>query len=91
VIEPKETDLHFFQMNVLAFWHRLRAAQHGYLSVSESIERHYELIKQILESYGILMTRKQVRRSMDRFREEGVEGTADALLRDIPRRNLSVA
>ncbi len=91
VIEPKETDLHFFQMNVLAFWHRLRAAQHGYVSVSESIERHYELIKKILESYGITMTRKQVRRSVDRFREAGVEGTVDALLRDVPRRSLSVA
>ena len=91
VIEPKETDLHFFEMNVLAFWQRLRAAQHGYVSVTESIERNYDLIKQVLESYGILMTRKQVRQGVDRLRDEDMEESADVLLKDVPRRDLNVA
>src|SRR5262249_45752616 len=68
VIEPKETDLDFFQMNVLDFRNRLHAAQHGYVSVSESLERNFDLLRQILESYGLLMTRKQLRQSVDRLR-----------------------
>lgn len=91
VIEPKETDLQFFQMNVLAFWERLRAARYGYVSVTESIERNYDLMKQILGSYGILMTRKQVRQGMDRLREEEIEASAEVLLEDVPRRDLNVA
>ncbi len=91
VVEPKETDLHFFQMNVLAFWHRLLAAQHGYVSVTESLERNFDLIKQVMESYGILMTRKQVRQGVDRLRDQDIEDSSDVLLRDVPRRNLNVA
>jgi len=56
VIEPKETDAHFFQLSAMSYWQRMRAAQYGYVSVTESIQQNYELIKQILESYGILMT-----------------------------------
>lgn len=91
VIEPKETDLDFFQMNLLDFRNRLRAALHGYMSVSESLERNFDLIKQILESYGILMTRKQLRQSVDRLKGEDPEESSDVLLEDIPRRNLNVA
>ena len=39
VIEPKETDRHFFQLSAMAYWQRLRAAQYGYVSVTESIEQ----------------------------------------------------
>ncbi|GIW40736.1 MAG: patatin [Candidatus Binatia bacterium] len=91
VIEPKETDLQFFRMNVLAFWHRLRAAQHGYLSVTDSLDQNFDLLKRILESYGILMTRKAARTAVDRLRDEELEQSADVLLEDVPRRNLSVA
>ncbi len=91
VIEPKESDVHFFRLNALAYWQRLRAAQYGYISVTESIQQNYELIKQILESYGILMTRRQVREGVERFREEDTEKTSRVLTNDVPRRNLSVA
>ncbi len=91
VIEPKETDLHFFELSALAFWHRVAAANHGYLSVSESIEQNYDLIKQILASYGISMTRKQVRAGVERIREEGEETASDVLTEEAPRRNLRVA
>lgn len=91
VIEPKETDLHFFQMSAMAFWHRLQAAQHGYFSVTDSLDHNYDLIKQILERYGILMTRKKIRQAVDRMREQDLEDSSDVLLEDVPRRNLSVA
>lgn len=92
VIEPRETDLHLFQMNPLAYWERLRAAQLGYISVTESIEQHYELIKPILESYGITMTRREVRHGVERIKaeEDLAEGT-EVLTREVPRRRLSVA
>ncbi len=91
VIEPKESDVHFFRLNALAYWQRLRAAQYGYISVTESIQQNYDLIKQILESYGILMTRRQVREGVERIREEDIEQTSQVLTHDVPRRNLSVA
>ena len=70
---------------------RLRAAQYGYVSVTESIQQNYELIKQILESYGISMTRRQVRAGVERIREESIEEASKVLTDDVPRRNLSVA
>jgi NTE family protein len=91
VIEPKETDLNFFQLSALNYWERIRAAQYGYVSVTESIDQNYDLIKQILESYGISMTRKQVRAGVERIREESAEDASEVLTHDVPRRTLSVA
>ena len=91
VIEPKETDVHFFELSTMAYWQRLRAAQYGYISVTESIQQNYELIKQILDSYGILMTRRQVRAGVERIREDDGEQASEVLTNDIPRRDLNVA
>jgi predicted acylesterase/phospholipase RssA len=91
VIEPKETDLHFFQLSAMAYWERLRAAQLGYVSVSESIEQHYDLIKPILERYGITMSRREARLGVDKIRAEDVAEATDVLTREVPRRKLSVA
>lgn len=91
VIEPKETDVYFFQMNALAYWQRLRAAQLGYASVTESIGRNYELIKAILERYGVTMTRREVRQGMDKIRDRDVAEATEVLTREVPRQRLSVA
>lgn len=91
VIEPRETDYHFFELSALAFWQRVAAANHGYISVSQSIEQNYDLMKQILASYGISMTRKQVRAGVERIREAGEEEASDVLTEESPRRNLHVA
>jgi NTE family protein len=91
VIEPKETDLRFFQLSAMAYWQRLRAGQYGYLSVTESIQQNYDLIKQILETYGILMTRRQVRAGVERLRDEDSEEASKVLTDDVPRRNLRIA
>ncbi len=91
VIEPKESDQHFFQMSALAYWQRAIAAQHGYISVTQSIEQNYELIKPILEGYGIAITRRTARAGVDRLRADNEDEASDVLTREIPRRNLSVA
>jgi NTE family protein len=91
VIEPKETERHVFQLSAMAYWQRLPAAQYGYISVTESIQQNYDLIKQILEVYGILMTRTQVRAGIESLRDDNEEEASKVLLRDVPRRNLSVA
>jgi NTE family protein len=91
VVEPKETDVSFFRLNVFSYWERLRAAQLGYLSVTESIEQNYDLIRPMLERYGITMTRREVRQGVERIREEELEEATGVLTREVPRRKLSVA
>lgn len=91
VIEPTEDDQHFFQMSALAYWQRLVAANHGYVSVSDSISQNYDLIRQILESYGILMTRKQADAGVERILEEGAEESSSVLTDEVPKRRLHVA
>src|SRR5437016_4581236 len=92
LLEPGETDLAFFKMAPLNLWAGRSAGAHGYLSVTQAIEAHYEMIRQILASYGVLMTRKEVREGLERLlRNEPSDGPEDVLLRDVPRRNLHVA
>ena len=92
LLEPGETDLAFFKMAPLNLWASRSAGAHGYLSVTQSIETHYELIRQILQSYGILMTRREVREGLERLLQtETTDAPDDVLLRDVPKRNLHVA
>jgi predicted acylesterase/phospholipase RssA len=92
LLEPGETDLAFFKMAPLNLWASRSAGAHGYLSVTQSIEAHYELIRQMLQSYGVLMTRKEVREGLERLlRTEPAEAPDEVLLRDVPKRNLHVA
>jgi NTE family protein len=92
LIEPTERDLAFFQMAPVNFWQGQMAGRHGYLSVTQSIENHYDIIKQILQRHGILMTRKDVREGLERIRKATDVGAVDdVLLRDVPRRDLNVA
>jgi NTE family protein len=92
LLEPGETDLTFFKMAPLNIWQGRSAGAHGYLSVTQSIEAHYELIRQILGTYGILMTRKEVREGLERLlRTEPSEAPDEVLLRDVPKRDLHVA
>ena len=52
---------------------RRRAAEHGYFSVSQSIERQFERIRQILESYGIQITRRETRERLAQIRRSVAE------------------
>jgi predicted acylesterase/phospholipase RssA len=60
LIEPKEDDSTFFEMNPFSFWNRARAARHGFASVKNTIEGRFEEVSRILASYGIQMTRDVV-------------------------------
>jgi len=92
LLEPAETDLAFFKMAALDFWASRSAGAHGYLSVTQSIETHYELMRQILQTYGIQMTRRDVREGLERLtRAEASESPDDILMRDVPKRSLHVA
>ena len=58
----------------------------------QAIEAHYEMIRQILASYGVLMTRREVREGLERLpRNEPSDGPEDVLPRDVPKRELRVA
>ncbi len=92
LIEPAETDLAFFQMAPLNLWAGHSAGAHGYLSVSETVESHYDLIRQILQSCGVQMTRKEVREGLERLMtSDPSQAPDDVLLREVPKRNLQVA
>src|SRR5262245_14442632 len=92
LVEPAETDLTFFNMAPLNLWAGRSAGAHGYLSVTETVESHYELIRQILQSYGVQMTRKEVRSGLERLLTTDDEAASDdVLLRDVPKRDLHVA
>ncbi|MBI2066998.1 MAG: patatin-like phospholipase family protein [Deltaproteobacteria bacterium] len=60
LIEPKEDDPVFFEMNPFSFWSRAQAAQHGFNSVRQTIRARYDEVEKILSSYGITMTQELV-------------------------------
>jgi hypothetical protein len=92
LIEPTETDQVFFNMAPLNFWASRSAGAHGYVSVTETVESHYDLIRQILQSYGVQMTRKEVREGLERLlASETAEAPDEVLLREVPKRTLHVA
>ena len=69
LIEPSETDVTFFNLNPLAFWRRAEAAEHGFSSVKEAIERHHERISRILARYGIGTNLDRLRRNTEMIRQ----------------------
>ncbi len=92
LIEPTDTDYVFFKMQPLNLFAGRSAGAHGYVSVTQSIEAHYDLIRQILQSYGVQMTRKEVREGLERLSQtERGEAPDDVLLRNVPKRDLHVA
>lgn len=65
LIEPREDELDFFDMNPLYFWNRAKAAKLGFNSVSETVQRHYKTIEPILKAYGIEMSSEQVEEDLE--------------------------
>ncbi len=92
VIEPAEADTHMFSTNPLSLWDGPRAGKLGYTSVTHSIDTHYDKFKRVLRSYGILMTRREVREGLEKMNRGAFSrGSAEVLLRNVPRRELDVA
>jgi predicted acylesterase/phospholipase RssA len=69
LIEPTETDARFFHANPLAFWGRVEAAHHGFVTVKEDIERSFERVERILASYGIEASLERLQSGVEQMRE----------------------
>ncbi len=92
LIEPKEDDFIFFDMNPFTFWNRAKAARLGFDSVRESIEEHFDKIAAILSSYGIEMTREVV--AQDEAKMQKAANDEEAIMNVLegasPKRRLRV-
>ena len=71
LIEPKEDDTAFFEMNPLTFWNRAKAARLGFESVRRSIAHRYPEIKRILNSYGIEMSDDKIQADISSMARSG--------------------
>lgn len=78
LIEPTETDSKFFEINPLDFWKRAEAAEHGFMSVKESLERHYPQLLRIFRAYDLEVSLDSMREAAAAIRTS--EPDDDALL-----------
>jgi predicted acylesterase/phospholipase RssA len=53
VIEARESDEQFFDLNPLAFWKRADAIRHGFNSVRQTLDEHSSVLGPLFESYGL--------------------------------------
>ena len=77
LVEPKDDDKAFFDLNPLMFSNRIRAACLGFESVMGSIEEHYGNVRDIFARYEIKMTKKRVARESGFLKNAG--GDAEKL------------
>ena len=70
LLEPRERDADFFNVNPLAFWKRADAIQHGFESVRTTIEQNFDVVAEVLGQYGFEMSRDAARRKAERVRAE---------------------
>lgn len=92
LIEPKEDDIDFFELNPLFFWNRAKSASHGFDSVSRSIERKFDQIASVLERHGVEMTRDVVRMDTSKIEKSQFDDKVimDVLEHPQPKRRLRV-
>lgn len=67
LVEPKEDESDFFELNPLFFWNRAKAANHGFDSVVRSIEAKYESVASLLKKYGMQISRDTIRKDKRRM------------------------
>lgn len=70
LLEPRESDVEFFNVNPLAFWKRADAIQHGFESVRMTLEQNFDAVSDVLGHYGLEMSRDAARKKADRVRAE---------------------
>jgi predicted acylesterase/phospholipase RssA len=70
LLEPRERDAEFFNVNPLAFWKRADAIQHGFESVRLTLEQNFDAVQEVLAHYGLEMSRDAARRKAERVRTE---------------------
>jgi predicted acylesterase/phospholipase RssA len=71
VIEARESDEQFFDLNPLNFWKRSEAIQHGFESVRRTLADHAEVLGPLFESYGL-----ELRPTPARSRDAQVPGSS---------------
>jgi len=68
LLEPREMDSDFFEVNPLAFWKRAAAIEHGFQSVRNTVEQNYDQLQEVLQRYGLELDRDAARRKAARAR-----------------------
>ena len=71
LIEPRSDDAAFFALNPLSLKNRIEAAKLGYESVRNSIDDHFDKLKELLGVYGIGMNRRGVEEAYRRISRPG--------------------
>lgn len=69
LIEPKDNEGDFFELNPLFFWNRAKAASQGFESVSKSIDESFDIISPILKQHGLEMTKEVVKLDQQAIRQ----------------------
>jgi NTE family protein len=79
LLEPREHDSKFFEVNPMAFWKRNDAIQHGFDSVRNTIEQNFDQLCDVLGRHGLEMNRAAARRKAERSRAaRGWDGEDEA-------------
>jgi NTE family protein len=68
LLEPREHDSEFFDINPMAFWKRADAIREGFESVRGTIDHHFDELEQVLAPYGLHMDAKIAKRRASRLR-----------------------
>jgi len=85
VIEPTSYEYRFFDINPLAFWKRIQAAQQGFYSVQHSIKRKAKEIEEVLAPYGIELSSKYIDEDLRSLkRAEDLQDVSDILQTPAP-------
>jgi predicted acylesterase/phospholipase RssA len=79
LLEPRERDAKFFDLNPMAFWKRGEAIQHGFESVRMTIEQNFDQLRAVFGRYGVELDREAARRRAEQIRaERGWKGAPEA-------------
>jgi len=90
LIEPEPWDYGFFRMNPLAFWERMKAAEYGFASVKDDLERDYPIIKKVLSSYGFETTMLYLQQSAEKIEKNKGESTLEILSQTKVKKDIKV-
>lgn len=89
LLEPREFDADFFDVNPIAFWKRSDAIEHGFESVRLTIEQNFDQLNEVLAHWGLEMNRGAARRKAQRARAaRGWRGEEPPSAEDSPRLRL---
>jgi predicted acylesterase/phospholipase RssA len=77
VIEARETDEQFFDLNPMAFWKRSDGMRHGFESVRQTLSDHADVLGPLFESYGLDFRAPGAQPEAAASRAPGADGSAD--------------